>query len=60
MPGRRRLIQAGIAKVRAMPNQNDLDRRNDVRFMTPLLLMALILLCGILVVSYSGYSLAAS
>ena len=26
-----------------MPNQRDIDRRNDVRFLTPLLLMALVL-----------------
>jgi len=41
-----------------MPNQRDLDRRNDTRFLTPLLIMALILAIGILVYAYSGQSLA--
>lgn len=39
-----------------MPNQRDLDRRNDIRFLTPLLLMALILVVGLL--AYAGHSLA--
>jgi hypothetical protein len=43
-----------------MPNQHDLDRKNDMRFLTPLLLMALILACGILFYAYGGHSLAAS
>jgi hypothetical protein len=42
-----------------MPRQSDLDRRNDIRLLTPLLLMAVILAFGILVFAYSGYSLAA-
>jgi len=41
-----------------MPNQRDLDRRNDTRFLTPLLIMALILAIGILVYAYSSQSLA--
>jgi hypothetical protein len=39
--------QAG--RVRAMPDQRDLDRRNDARFITPLLTMAVILAIGILI-----------
>ena len=42
-----------------MANQRDLDRRNDMRFLTPLLLMALILVIGILVYAYAGQGLAA-
>ena len=43
-----------------MANQRDLDRRNDMRFLTPLLLMAVILVIGILVYAYSGHALAAA
>ncbi len=43
-----------------MPSQRDIDRNNDVRFLTPLLLMALILAGGILVYAYAGHSLAAT
>jgi hypothetical protein len=43
-----------------MPNQHELDRNNDLKFLTPLLLMALILVCGILLYAYTGHSLAAS
>jgi len=43
-----------------MPNQHELDRKNDAKFLTPLLLMALILACGVLLFAYAGYSLAAS
>ena len=42
-----------------MPNQRDIDRRNDVRFLTPLLLMALVLVIGILVYSYTVHAAAA-
>ena len=42
-----------------MPNQQDLDRENDRRFVTPLLLMAAILAVGILLYSYTGHALAA-
>lgn len=42
-----------------MANQRDLDRHNDARFLTPLLLMALILVIGILACAYAGQSLAA-
>jgi len=41
-----------------MPDQRDLDRRNDARFITPLLVMALALAIGILIYAYSGQSLA--
>jgi len=42
-----------------MPNQQDRDRKNDMRFLTPLLLMALLLVGGILIYAYTGHSLAA-
>lgn len=45
--------------VRAMPYQNDRDRRNDIRLMTPLLLMAAILAVGILLFAYAGHAMAA-
>ena len=41
-----------------MKNQRDLDRENDVKFLTPLLLMALLLAFGILLYAYTGHSLA--
>jgi len=37
----------------------NIDRRNDVRFLTPLLLMALVLVVGILVYAYTGHAAAA-
>lgn len=43
-----------------MPNQHDIDRKNDIRFLTPLLIMGLILACGILIYAYTGHSLAAT
>jgi hypothetical protein len=43
-----------------MPDQHDLDRRNDVRLLTPLLLMAVIVAIGIAIAAYTGHSLAAS
>ena len=42
-----------------MPN-HERNRSNDVRLLTPLLLMALVLACGILLYAYTGHSLAAS
>jgi hypothetical protein len=42
-----------------MPDQHELDRKNDGKFLTPLLLMAAILVIGILIYSYTGHSLAA-
>ena len=43
-----------------MPNQQDLDRKNDIRLLTPLLLMAAIPAVGILIYAYTGHSLAAT
>ncbi len=43
-----------------MPNQHDLDRKNDGRLLTPLLLMATILAVGILIYAYAGYAFAAA
>jgi hypothetical protein len=43
-----------------MEKQSDLDRKNDRRLLTPLLLMALILICGILLYVYTGHALAAA
>jgi hypothetical protein len=43
-----------------MPNQRDLDRMNDNRLLTPLLLMAAILAVGVLIYAYAGHSLAAT
>jgi hypothetical protein len=42
-----------------MPNRHEFDRTNDVKFLTPLLLMALIHACGVLLYAYTGHSLAA-
>ncbi|HTV35801.1 MAG TPA: hypothetical protein VMF12_05160 [Xanthobacteraceae bacterium] len=41
-------------------HRNDLDRKNDIRLLTPLLLMAAILAVGILIYALTGHSLAAS
>ncbi len=41
-----------------MPRQGDLDRQNDMRFLTPILLMAAILACAILVYADTGHALA--
>jgi len=38
-----------------MPTQHDLDRRNDMRLLTPLLLMAVILAMGILLYLCNGH-----
>lgn len=46
--------------VRTMPYRDDRDRRNDIRFLTPLLIMATILVAGILLFSYAGHALAAA
>ena len=42
-----------------MPYHHDLDRKNDIRLLTPLLLMAAILALGVLVYAYTGHALAA-
>jgi hypothetical protein len=44
--------------VRAMPYRRDRD--NDIRFLTPLLLMATILAAGVLLFAYAGHALAAA
>jgi hypothetical protein len=45
-----------------MPDQhhdrNQHDRNNDGRFLTPLLLMALIVAVGFLIYAYAGHALA--
>jgi hypothetical protein len=41
-----------------MPTQRDLDRKNDARLLTPLLLMATILVTAILIYAYTGHSFA--
>ena len=41
-----------------MPSRRDLDRYNDNRFLTPLLLMAVILIIGVLFYAYTGHALA--
>jgi uncharacterized protein (UPF0333 family) len=43
-----------------MPDQRDLDRKNDIRLMTPLLLMGVILAVGILIYALTGHALAAA
>jgi hypothetical protein len=44
-----------------MPYQHtDLDRRNDKRLLTPLLVMAIIVVAGILIFTYSGHAFAMS
>jgi len=42
-----------------MASQQDFDRRNDMRLLTPLLLMATILALGILVYALTGHAIAA-
>ena len=43
-----------------MPSQRDFDRNNDIRLLTPLLLMAATLALGILIYAYTGHALAAA
>ena len=43
-----------------MPNQQELDRKNDVRLLTPLLLMAVLVAIGLLVYAYAGHAFAAA
>ncbi len=43
-----------------MANHRDLDRKNDSRFLTAILVMALLLLGGILAYAYTDHSLAAA
>jgi hypothetical protein len=39
-------------------NQREIDRRNDAKLLTPLLLMALVIAAGILFYALSGHALA--
>jgi hypothetical protein len=39
-----------------MPKQHDLDRRNDTRLLTPLLLMAVIIVVGALILTYVAHA----
>jgi energy-converting hydrogenase Eha subunit G len=43
-----------------MPDQRYSHQDIDIRFLTPLLLMALIVVVGILLYAYTGHSLAAT
>jgi hypothetical protein len=43
-----------------MPNQKDLDRRNDKSLLTPLLLMAVIVVAAIVIFTYTGHASAMS
>jgi hypothetical protein len=63
--GRNRRLVGRVSRVEhyegaPMPSQHDLDRSNDVRFLTPILLMAVIMVCGILIYVYVGHALAAA
>jgi hypothetical protein len=40
-----------------MATRNDADRKNDTRFVTPLLLMALVIVAGILAYTLAGHAL---
>jgi hypothetical protein len=42
-----------------MASQRDIDRRNDARLLTPLLLMALVIVAGVLFYALTGHALAA-
>ena len=42
-----------------MPSQRDIDRINDARLLTPLLLMALVIAAGVLFYALTGHALAA-
>jgi hypothetical protein len=42
-----------------MASQRDIDRRNDARLLTPLLLMALVIAAGVLFYTLTGHALAA-
>ncbi len=47
--------------ARTMPkHDNDLDRRNDRRLLTPLLIMAIIVVAGVVIYSYTGHAFALS
>jgi hypothetical protein len=42
-----------------MPDQRERDRANDMRLLTPLLLMAIAIVCGFLFTAYAGHTLVA-
>jgi hypothetical protein len=42
-----------------MPSQRDIDRRNDARLLTPLLVMAVVIAAGVLYYVLTGHALAA-
>ncbi len=42
-----------------MASQRDIDRRNDARLLTPLLLMAVVIAAGVLYYALTGHALAA-
>jgi hypothetical protein len=39
-----------------MPNQRDIDRRNDARLLTPLPVMALVIAAGVLFYALIGHA----
>jgi len=45
--------------TRERTSQHEIDRRNDAKLLTPLLLMALMIAAGILFYALSGHVLAA-
>ena len=45
--------------MRERTSQREIDRRNDAKLLTPLLVMALVIAVGILFFALSGYALAA-
>jgi hypothetical protein len=42
-----------------MANQREIDRRNDTRLLTPLLVMALVIAAGVLIYALSAHAMAA-
>jgi hypothetical protein len=54
-------LQTNCENVQAasMSSQRDIDRRNDARLLTPLLVMALVIAAGILFYTLTGHALAA-
>jgi hypothetical protein len=40
-----------------MPSQRDIDRRNDAKLLTPLLVMALVIAAGILFYALTGHGI---
>jgi hypothetical protein len=54
-----RLQNANVQASTVMPSQRDIDRQNDARLLTPLLLMALMIAAGVLFYALTGHALAA-